>query len=113
MVFFNTAPNPPIYLLNHRLPIMGQYLYNYIATMKTNFKISIWAVALMLIVASCSKDDGTEELTGSNDVSVKFDNGFAGNDLILGVANTPNENKEVLTISRFNYIVSNFRLVAK
>src|SRR5690606_22806099 len=82
--------------------------------MKTNFKISIGAVALMLVIASCSKDDdGTEELTGSNDVSVKFDNGFAGNDLILGVANIPNENKEVLTVSRFNYIVSNFRLVAK
>jgi len=82
--------------------------------MKNNFVKSLWVATLILIVASCSKDDNnTEELTGSNDVSVKFDNGFAGNDLILGIANTPNENKEVLTINRFNYIVSNFRLVAK
>lgn len=75
-------------------------------------KILFTVLFSSLLLVSCSDDDnGSEELTGSGEVSIKFDNGFAGNDLVLGVANTANTNGEVLTITRFSYIVSNFSLV--
>lgn len=69
------------------------------------------------VLISCSNDDngGDDDhgLTGSGEVSITFDNGFDGNDLILGTANAENANGEILTVTRFNYIVSNFRLVNK
>ncbi|RKR08015.1 hypothetical protein CLV91_2781 [Maribacter vaceletii] len=73
-------------------------------------------VLLSLVSVSCSSDDdgmSEEKLEGTGEVSLTFDNGFGGNDLVLNTANTANANGEVLTISRFNYIVSNFRLVTK
>lgn len=67
------------------------------------------------ILFSCSSDDmdDTEELTGAGEVSLTFDNGFNGNDLVLGTANAANANGEIITVTRFNYIVGNFRLVNK
>ncbi|SHI65036.1 MbnP family protein [Pseudozobellia thermophila] len=77
-------------------------------------KYSLYTLALsILLFVSCSSDDDgtTEELTGSGEISIKYDNGFNGNDLILNTPNSANENGEVITVTRFNYIVSNFRLV--
>tara|TARA_R110002020_G_scaffold47905_1_gene136811 strand:+ start:14578 stop:15381 length:804 start_codon:yes stop_codon:yes gene_type:complete len=70
---------------------------------------------LAFVLFSCSNDDSgdTDTLTGSGEVSIKFDNGYAGNDLILGASNPANANGEILTVNRFNYIVGNFRLVDK
>ena len=67
------------------------------------------------LIFSCSSDDtdNSEELTGSGEVSLTFDNGFNGNDLVLGTTNGANANGESITVTRFNYIVSNFRLVNK
>lgn len=80
-------------------------------------KLYIYSLLVLssFLFISCSSDDtnDTETLSGSGEISVKFDNGFDGNDLVLEVANAANANGEVLTISRFNYIVSNFRLVNK
>lgn len=75
---------------------------------------SIYTLALsVLFFVSCSSDDDatTDELTGTGELSIKYDNGFNGNDLVLDVPNSANENGEVITVTRFNYIVSNFRLV--
>ncbi|MBT2161133.1 MbnP family protein [Zobellia barbeyronii] len=67
-----------------------------------------------LFMTSCSSDDNASDddsLTGSGEISIKYDNGFNGNDLVLGTANAANANGEAITVNRFNYIVSNFRLV--
>ncbi len=50
-------------------------------------------------------------MTGTNDLTLEFDNGVNGDDLLLGTANYTNSNGETLTIDRLNYIVSNFVLI--
>ena len=79
--------------------------------MKSNiFKIAL--IAMISILASCSKgDDINNELTGTNDLVIEFDNGVNGDDLVLGASTYMNSNGESLKIDRFNYIVSNFVLV--
>ncbi|CAZ94181.1 MbnP family protein [Zobellia galactanivorans] len=69
-----------------------------------------------LFMTSCSNDDDMSDddaLTGSGEISIKFDNGYNGNDLVLGVENAANANGEKITINRFNYIISNVRFVNK
>lgn len=82
-----------------------------------NFNIALWAIVALLIV-SCSDDDDhnhdddghhSEDVKGA--VAITFDNGYGDNDLILDTKNAANKNGEALTISRLNYIVSNFVLV--
>ncbi|AXG72865.1 hypothetical protein DVK85_00905 [Flavobacterium arcticum] len=67
--------------------------------------------ALAFCTLSCSNDDDTTEVIGGTygEVELYFDNGVAGDALILGNTYT-NSNNESLTINRFNYIVSNFVL---
>ncbi|WP_158976864.1 MbnP family protein [Cellulophaga sp. L1A9] len=75
-----------------------------------NFKIALLAM-ISIVAISCNNDDDADEaLTGSGEISVTFDNGYEGNDLILATANTANANGEALTVTRLNYIVSNFVL---
>ncbi len=75
-----------------------------------NLKIALWALISILII-SCDKDDDSMELTGTGEIAVTFDNGYLGNDLILGTKNALNSNGESLTINRLSYIVSNFSLI--
>ena len=76
-----------------------------------NYKIIVASI-FSLILFSCSDNDETDsELTGNGEVSITFDNGFNGNDLIIGAKNSANTNGEELTITRLNYIVSNFSLI--
>ncbi|MCH4823880.1 hypothetical protein ML462_11925 [Gramella lutea] len=79
--------------------------------MKTNiFKLAL--IAMITILASCSNDDEmNNELTGTNDLVIEFDNGVNGDDLILGASSYINSNGESLKIDRFNYVVSNFVLI--
>ena len=78
--------------------------------MKLNF-IST-AILFSLLMVGCSSDDTTtDQLTGSGSISIKYDNGYNGNDLIIGASNSSNVNGENLTITRLSYILSNFRLV--
>ena len=80
------------------------------------YNLAIVAVFSFFLISCSSDEDGTNdsiELTGSGEVSITFDNGFADNDLVLGSANAANVNGETLTVTRFSYIVSNFRLVNK
>ncbi|UGU16931.1 hypothetical protein LS482_03425 [Sinomicrobium kalidii] len=59
---------------------------------------------------SCSSDDDNASLSGEGQVSIEFDNGVNGDDLILHTSTYTNSNGETLNIDRFNYIVSNFTL---
>tara|TARA_R110002049_G_scaffold213058_2_gene384352 strand:- start:278 stop:1111 length:834 start_codon:yes stop_codon:yes gene_type:complete len=80
--------------------------------MRTNFLKSILVSLSLLTVASCtSDDDGTMENTNPGKVTLEFDSEFAGNELTLESANTENSNGEALTVTRFNYIVSNIVLI--
>lgn len=73
------------------------------------FSIAAIAMAALSLV-SCKTDDDTT-LTGENSVTLEFDNGVNGDDLLLGVSSYTNSNGETLTINRLNYIVSNFVLI--
>ncbi|MGB3774757.1 MAG: MbnP family protein, partial [Leeuwenhoekiella sp.] len=69
-------------------------------------------IALITLGACSSDDDNTgENLTGENDLTIEFDNSFNGDDLLLNASTYTNSNGEVLTINRFNYLVSNFVLI--
>ncbi|KGK29150.1 MbnP family protein [Cellulophaga sp. E6(2014)] len=76
-----------------------------------NFKIALLALISILAISCDNDDDDAMGLTGTGEVSVTFDNGYAGNDLILGTTNAANTNGEVLTVTRLSYIVSNFSLI--
>ncbi len=68
--------------------------------------------ALSFFALSCSNDDDSTEVIADTfgEVELYFDNGIAGDALILGNTYT-NSNNESLTVNRFNYIVSNFVLI--
>ena len=78
--------------------------------MKSIYKL--FAVTLILTVfASCSNDDDAiEELMGENSITLEFDNSVGSDDLLLATSSYTNSQNETLTITRLNYIVSNFRL---
>ncbi len=76
-----------------------------------NFKIALMAMVSLTFFSCDNEDDNDSSLSGTGEISVTFDNGYDGNDLILDVANAANENGEALTVSRFSYIVSNFSLI--
>ncbi|KAF2519552.1 hypothetical protein E0W68_04185 [Flavobacterium salilacus subsp. salilacus] len=67
--------------------------------------------AITFFTLSCSNDDDTNEVIAGTygEVELYFDNGMAGDALILGNTYT-NANNESLTVNRLNYIVSNFVL---
>jgi len=66
---------------------------------------------LVALAASCSSDDdASSDLTGTGTVIIEFDNSMAGDDLLLSASSYTNSQNETLTVTRLNYIVSNFRL---
>lgn len=79
--------------------------------MITKYLKPLLLVALLNLSACSSSDDDMSEISGSNDLTLEFDNGVAGDDLLLSSSTYTNSNGETLTIDRFNYIVSNFVLV--
>lgn len=78
--------------------------------MKFIYKLFITTLFLSVLASCNSDDDATTELTGENNVTLEFDNSFGSDDLLLGASSYTNSQDETLTISRLNYIVSNFRL---
>ena len=80
--------------------------------MKFSIKNTFALLAATALFVSCSGDDNADSIIDgtTGDVELYFDNGVAGDALILGSTYT-NSNNEKLTINRFNYIVSNFVLV--
>ena len=76
------------------------------------FITSVLFTALISVCACSSDDDNSgDKLMGENNLTIEFDNSFKGDDLLLGTSAYTNSNGEVLTISRFNYLVSNFVLI--
>ena len=68
-------------------------------------------VAATTLFMSCSNDDNNTIAEGTmGNVELYFDNGVAGDALILGNSYT-NSSDEVLTINRVNYIISNIKLI--
>ncbi|CAA0194457.1 MbnP family protein [Tenacibaculum maritimum] len=73
---------------------------------------TLLAITSIFTFTSCSDDDTPITHGGKNNVSIEFDSSFNEDDLILG-SSYINGNGENLTISSFDYIVSNFVLITE
>lgn len=75
-----------------------------------NYIAAVIAAASLLV--SCNNDDDNSKIVEgtTGDAELYFDNGIAGNKLVLGNSYT-NSNNETLTINRLNYIISNVVLI--
>lgn len=71
-------------------------------------KKSIAILAVAISLASCSKND--DAISGTGNLKIEFENGFADNALVIGSATVPTSQNEVLKISSVKYIVSNIVL---
>lgn len=76
-----------------------------------NYKLTLAAICSLVVISCDKNDDNTSDLSGTGEVSITYDNGFNGNDLVLETKNAANINGESLTVTRLNYIVSNFSLI--
>lgn len=74
------------------------------------FKIGFLALLAFTLAFSACKNDDDDDLSGTADVEVEFDNRAGDASLVLGTEYT-NAAGEKLTFSTFNYFVSNFVLV--
>lgn len=75
--------------------------------MKNTLYRALAIVTLSISLFSCSSDDNNETITGNGKITLKFDNAFGANDLILNTQGNTTSNNEVLKISLVKYIVSN------
>ncbi|OIV43830.1 MbnP family protein [Flavobacterium johnsoniae] len=76
--------------------------------MKTTLYKALAIVALSISLFSCSSDDENEtSAEGNGKITLKFDNAYGANDLILNTQGNTTSNNEVLKISLVKYIVSN------
>lgn len=79
--------------------------------MKFQIKYFAAVVAAASLFVSCVNDDDSAIVEGTHgDAELFFDNGVAGDALIIGNTYT-NSNGESLTINRLNYIISNVVLI--
>lgn len=78
-----------------------------IHTMKNTLYKALALVAISIAFISCSNDDNNEASSGNGNLTLKFDNAFGANDLILNTQGNMTSNNEVLKISLVKYIVSN------
>lgn len=80
--------------------------------MKDTFIKSIVLIIGVAFFGSCSSEETVStKIEGAGNIGIEFDNSFAGNDLVLGAANTPTWSNEVLKINNVKYIISNIVLV--
>jgi hypothetical protein len=70
------------------------------------------ALSLGLLVMACSKKDdpGSYSATDKNSVNLEFDNRLGGQKLVLGQTTAKNGSGEDLTLTTFNYFISNVAL---
>ena len=79
--------------------------------MKNILRNTFAFLATTLLLASCNDYDSIlNNVAGTGNLTVEFDNAFAGNDLVFNAPNTTSNN-EVLQISTIKYIVSNIALI--
>lgn len=74
------------------------------------FKKLLALLTIITVLSSCSNDDESNEITGEGILSVKYDQAFGDNDLILNSQPNATSFEEVLKISSVKYIVSNIVL---
>ena len=75
--------------------------------MKNTLYKALAIVALSISLFSCSNDDNNETVSGNGNITLKFDNAYGANDLILNTQGNITSNNEVLKINLVKYIVSN------
>ena len=75
--------------------------------MKNTLYRALAIVTLSMSLFSCSSDDNNETITGNGKITLKFDNSYGANDLILNTQGNTTSNNEVLKINLVKYIVSN------
>lgn len=75
--------------------------------MKNTLYKALAIVTLSISLFSCSSDDDNNTVTGNGNITLKFDNAYGANDLILNTQGNTTSNNEVLKISLVKYIVSN------
>jgi len=78
--------------------------------MKSIYKLFAVTLFLSALSGCTGDDDETTELSGLNRVTLEFDNSVGTDDLLLRTSSYTNSQDETLTITRLNYIVSNFSL---
>lgn len=78
--------------------------------MKSIYNLFVVTLFLSVLTSCDSNDDESTELMGENSVTIEFDNSVGSDDLLLATTSYTNSQDETLTITRLNYIVSNFRL---
>lgn len=78
--------------------------------MKINKTLSLIAVSILFFSCSSDDDNHSHDITGEGKIEFFFDNSLNGDDLLLGASTYTNSNGETLTVDRFKYIVSNFKL---
>ena len=79
--------------------------------MKNIFTKAFAAAACALLFVSCNSDDENTSPTGN--LTIEYDNSFAGNDLILTTQPNSTSNNEILKVSTIKYIISNIELTDK
>lgn len=68
-------------------------------------------MALAVQFTACNNDDSViNNITGTGNLGIEFDNSFAGNDLVLGAANSQTSSNEVIKIDNVKYIISSIAL---
>ena len=76
--------------------------------MKNILKKSIAVIAIAVAFISCSKNE--DAISGMGTLKIQYENGFAGNELVLGSPTVATSQGEVLKISTIKYIISNIVL---
>lgn len=76
--------------------------------MKKNIVKYLSALLVLASLGACSKSE--DPITGTGNLKVEFENGFADNALILGNPTVATSTNEMLKISSIKYIVSNIVL---
>lgn len=82
--------------------------------MKNTLTKAMAVLAVAALSMSCNSDDNnTPAAVGTGNLTIEYDNSFAGNDLILGTQPNLTSTGEILKITTAKYIVSNIELTDK
>jgi hypothetical protein len=75
--------------------------------MKNTFYKAFAIVSFSIFLISCSGDEAGETNSGQGKITLKFDNAYGVNDLILSTQGNTTSQNEVLKINLIKYIISN------
>lgn len=79
--------------------------------MKNILKNTFAILAITAFFVSCTSDDNVvNDISGTGNLDVEFDNAFADNDLMLNIQSNTTSYDEVLKIGKVKYVISNIVL---